>query len=148
MKRIFGIWAAAALAACATAQAMEAPRSSEAEAQARNDAIKAAIARAAGAKMAVEAYHIAQNKFPANNAEVNLGAPDTYASGALKRLELQEDGEIQLVLGPQSGVDDGTVLLHPEPSEQSDQNVLQWTCTSPSYANIGDITGGACSFRK
>ena len=147
MKRIAGMWMVAALA-CGAAQAVEAPRSAEAEAQARTDAIKAAIARAAGAKMAVEAYHISQNKFPVNNAEVNLGAPDTYAGGALKRLELQKDGEIELVLNGTSGVDGGTVRLRPQTSEQSDQNALEWVCTSPSYPAIGDITGGACRYQK
>ena len=149
MSRNALMWSMAmALAVAGSAQAIEAPKSSAAEEQARADAIKAALARAAGAKMAVEAFHLAQKKFPASNAEVNLGSPDTYAGGALKRLEIVGDGEVQLVLGPSSGVDDGIIRLRPQPSPRSDENTLEWTCVTPSYAGITDITGGLCSYKK
>jgi len=150
MKRnfVFAIAASAAIVTGIASAATEPVRSSAAQEKMRNDAIKAALARAAGAKMAVEAYHLSQRAFPTTNAEVNLGAPDTYAGGALKRLELQKDGQIQLVLNADSGVDGGTILLSPQPSAQSDQNTVDWTCMTPSYPGIQEITGGACVYKK
>ena len=150
MKRTFlcAIAASAAIVASIANAATEPVQSSAAQEKMRSDSIKAALARAAGAKMAVEAYHLSQRAFPSTNAEVNLGAPDTYAGGSLKRLELQKDGQIQLVLGPGSGVDEGTIVLSPQPSKQTDQNTVDWTCVTPSYPGIQEITGGACVYKK
>jgi hypothetical protein len=145
---IIAIAASAAIGVGVAHAATEPVQSSAAQEKMHSDAIMAAIARAAGAKMAVEAYHLSQRSFPGTNAEVNLGAPDTYAGGSLRRLELQKDGQIQLVLGPDSGVNEGTIVLTPRASPQADQNTLEWTCETSSYPAIQDITGGACVYKK
>ena len=54
----------------------------------------------------------------------------------------------QLVLGPDSGVNGGTIVLTPRPSAQTDQNTLEWTCETPSYPSIQEISGGACVYKK
>ncbi len=55
---------------------------------------------------------------------------------------------IQVTLTADSGVDDGAIILTPALSPQTDLNQVDWTCTSPSYAQISDITNSICNYSK
>jgi hypothetical protein len=123
-------------------------KSSAADEQAHATAINAAVNRADNVKKAVADYRLHHDAFPASNVEAGLPPSAAFSSTAIKSIEVQKDGMITATLTAESGVDDGVIRFIPAMSSQTDQNAVEWTCTSPSYSNISDVTNSICTYSK
>jgi hypothetical protein len=121
---------------------------SAADNDAHATAIRTALDSLGSVKESVARYRLHNAGFPGNNAEAGIVPPAAFATAALKRVEVGSNGVIQATLTADSGVDDGTVILTPAMSPQTDLNQIDWTCSSPSYSDISDITNGFCSYSK
>jgi hypothetical protein len=93
---------------------------------------------------AVKRYRLTHDGFPATNVEAGVGAPPLFASNSVRSVAVGGDGIIDVTLTAASGVDGGVIRFHPDYAQQSGGGDVHWTCASASYANIGDLTGGAC----
>jgi len=121
-------------------------KSSAADKQLQNDAISAGLSLAGDARTAVETYWREQKRLPSNNAEAHLGVPASYASGPIRRLDIEGAGRVRVTLSAASGVDGGVILLVPTPSSSADSYAIDWACTTPSYSDIHDATNGTCDY--
>jgi len=110
--------------------------------RARKDALTEGFRVADAAKTAYAEYYSNVGKLPTNNAEVGIQEPDTYRGKSIKRIEVSERG-ITITYNDQTGVDNGRVLLEPEPVEGN----ITWKCSSESYPNITAMIP-ACEYRK
>lgn len=111
-------------------------------------AINDAIAGVTSVKDAVANYRLHHDAFPVSNAEAGVLPPAAFASPALKRVEVGKNGMIEATLTAESGVDDGVIRFVPAKSPQTDLNQIDWTCTTPSYSTISDITNSLCTYGK
>ena len=123
-------------------------RPSAADNDAHATAIRAALESLGSVKDAVARYRLHNPAFPTSNAEAGIVPAAAFATPALKRVEVGSNGMIQATLTADSGVDDGMVILTPAMSPQTDLNQIDWTCSSPSYSDISDITNGFCNYSK
>ncbi len=121
---------------------------SAADNDAHATAIRTAVDSLGSVKEAVARYRLHNAAFPANNAEAGIVPPAAFATPTLKRVEVGSNGVIQATLTADSGVDDGIIIMTPAISAQTDLNQVDWTCTSPSYSDISDITNSFCSYSK
>lgn len=131
----------------ANAWAAEAKPSS-ADNQAHAKAINDAIASVSGVKDAVANYRLHHETFPASNAEAGVQPSAAFATSALKRIEVGKNGMVEATLTAESGVNDGVIRFMPAMSPQKDLNQVDWTCTTPSYSAISDITNSLCTYGK
>ncbi|MDR3386060.1 MAG: pilin [Rudaea sp.] len=123
-------------------------KSSAAENQAHAAAINSAIAGVNNVKDAIARYRLHNKDFPSSNDEAAIPPPAAFATSALKRIEVGRNGVIQATLTADSGVDDGVIIFTPAMSAQTDLNQVDWTCTTPSYSDISDITNSLCVYSK
>ena len=130
-----GVWAAEA-------------KPSSADNQAHAKAINDAIASVSAVKDAIASYRLHHDAFPTSNAEAGVQPPAAFASSALKRIEVGKDGMVEATLTAESGVNDGVIRFMPAMSPQTDLNQVDWTCTTPSYSAISDITNSLCIYGK
>jgi hypothetical protein len=121
---------------------------SAADNQAHAKAINDAIASVISVKEAVANYRLHHDAFPISNAEAGILPPAAFASSALKRVEVGKNGMIEATLTAESGVNDGVIRFVPAMSPQTDLNQVDWTCSTPSYSNISDITNSLCTYGK
>jgi hypothetical protein len=121
---------------------------SAADNQAHAKAINEAIAGVTSVKDAVANYRLHHDAFPLSNAEAGVLPPAAFASSALKRVEVGKNGMIEATLTAESGVNDGVIRFVPAMSPQTDLNQVDWTCSTPSYSNISDITNSLCTYGK
>jgi Pilin (bacterial filament) len=121
---------------------------SAADNQAHAKAINEAIASVTPVKDAVANYRLHHDAFPISNAEAGVLPPAAFASSALKRVEVGKNGMVEATLTAESGVDDGVIRFVPAKSPQTDLNQIDWTCTTPSYSTISDITNSLCTYGK
>jgi hypothetical protein len=119
---------------------------SAADNQAHAKAITDAIAAVTSVKDAVANYRLHHDAFPVSNAEAGVLPPAAFASSALKRVEVGKNGMIEATLTAESGVDDGVIRFVPAKAPQTDLNQIDWTCTTPSYSTISDISN--CTYGK
>jgi hypothetical protein len=121
---------------------------SAADNQAHSKAINDAIAGVSSVKDAVTNYRLHHDAFPVSNAEAGVLPPAAFASSVLKRIEVGKNGMIEATLTADSGVNDGVIRFVPAMSPQTDLNQVDWTCTTPSYSTISDITNSLCTYGK
>jgi hypothetical protein len=119
---------------------------SAADNQAHAAAINKAIASIGSTKDAVAQYRLHHDAFPASNTEAGILPPAAFANSALQRVEVGSNGVIRATLTADSGVNDGVIVFTPAMSPQTDLNQVDWTCTSPSYSDISDITNSVCNY--
>jgi hypothetical protein len=139
--------AAVAAAVALVAIASMPARATVVDEQAQMSAVRDALQVVSPMQNAIADYRRTHDAFPASNVQAGIPAA-LYANGALKAVAIGPDGTIDVTLTALSGVDDGTIRLVPEFAEQSGGGDVRWTCTSPSYSNIGDLTGGVCEYSK
>jgi len=122
-------------------------RSSAADQQLHNQVISNALSATARVRAAVEDYHLRHNALPADSADLGLD-PQSWATPDIKRVSVGANGRIEITLAATSGVEDGVIRLTPTASASTDENKIDWSCTSPSYSTIADATSGFCEYSK
>jgi len=121
---------------------------SAADNQAHAKAINEAIKSLGVVKDAVANYRLHHDAFPGSNAEAGILPAAAYSSATIKRVEVGKNGMIEATLTAESGVDDGILRFVPAMAPQTDLNQVDWTCTTPSYSEISDISNGLCTYGK
>jgi hypothetical protein len=129
---------------CSTAENIAVP--SENEIQAHNQAIGKALAMATPVKNSIENYRLRTKEFPASNAAAGMNPPATYRNYDVKGIAIGNDGVVEITLTASSGIDGGVIRLTPKAAVNTDPNMIEWTCTSPSFSTIADATGGTCEY--
>jgi len=110
--------------------------------RARKDALIEGFRVADGPKTSYAEYYSNVGKLPTNNAEIGIQPPEAFRGKSIKRIDVSEHG-ITITYNEQTGVDDGRVLLEPEPVDGN----VNWKCSSSSYVNIKAMVP-TCEFRK
>jgi hypothetical protein len=128
------------------AAAVETP--SSADVQRHHAAINQALNTAAPFKAAVESYRRHHDDFPASNLEAGLQPPNMYRNPDVRQVAIDRGGTINVTLTASSGVDGGVILLTPKMPKNSDDFAAEWKCTTASYSDISDATGGLCEYTK
>jgi hypothetical protein len=121
---------------------------SAADVQLHHTAIARALNTATPFKEAVESYRRHHDDFPASNLDAGLQPPDVYKNPDVRQIAIQHDGVINIMLTASSGVDSGSILLTPNLPKNSDSFAVEWKCTSASYSDVSDATGGICEYTK
>ncbi len=134
--------------ACIGAFAVEKATPSSVDAQKHSTSIANAMAQAAGVEQLVAAYHQRTNTFPSSNAEASIKAGGTLASLDIKSIDVINNGVVVATLTGNSGIDGGQILFTPTVSQNTDEGVVDWKCTSPNYSTIADDTAGVCEYSK
>jgi hypothetical protein len=138
---------AAFCVACAAAwpcSAAEPIKAGPSDIETQTNAVSEAVQAVAPVEQAVASFRLSHDGFPASNGEAGLPPPARYASNSVKSIAIGPDGVVDVALTAASGVDDGVIRFRPEFAPQSGGGDVHWTCASASYANIGDLTRGAC----
>jgi len=110
-------------------------------------AVSSALAQAAGVQQLVAAYHQRTNSFPGNNADAGIKPAGSLMSPDVRSIEVTNGGVVVVTLTTTSGTDGGTIVFTPAVSN-GDENLVAWTCRSPSFSTISDDTGGVCEYSK
>ena len=129
---------------CASAGEIAVPSATDIRAQ--NQAIGQALAAAAPIKAGVERFRLRTKAFPASNADAGMNPPAAYGNYDVKRIAIGGDGTIEITLNATSGIDGGVIRLMPKAAANTDQDMIEWSCSSPSYSAIADATGGVCEY--
>jgi hypothetical protein len=116
--------------------------------QRHTTAIGNALTQAAGVQQLVSAYHQRTNSFPSGNAEAGVKPAASLASTDVRSIEVTNGGVVVVTLTETSGTDGGTIVFSPALEQNTDENVVDWTCRSPSFSTISDDTGGICEYSK
>jgi hypothetical protein len=116
--------------------------------QKHNTAIGNAIGQVGNVEQLVAAYHQRTHSFPSSNAEAGVKPGGALASADVKSIEVTANGVIVATLTGNSGIDGGQLVFTPDMSDNPDEGVIRWVCTSPSYSTIADATGGNCEYSK
>ncbi|HZP66510.1 MAG TPA: pilin [Rudaea sp.] len=140
--------AALAVVVPIAASAMVAETPSTADAQMHAVAIANALSAAAKVQAAVIAYRQHHKEFPSSNQEAAIKPPAAFMTADVKGITVRDAGVVEVTLTGSSGVDDGSIVLTPTLANDPDSLKIDWTCASPSYATIADITGGVCEYTK
>lgn len=140
--------ALASLACSSVAWSADKATPSSVDTQKRSAAIGNAMSQAAGVEALVAAYHQRTNSFPASNQEASVKPGPSLATPYIKSIDVQANGVVVATLTETSGVDGGTIVFTPTVSQNTDEGVVDWKCTSPSYSTISDDTGGVCEYSK
>ena len=133
-----------ALAASGWVHAALPTKTSELDTQTQIKAVSEALQPVTQIEQVVASYRLSHDDFPATNAEAGVKPPLAFASNTVKGVTIGPGGVIDVTLTAASGVDDGVIRFRPEFIAQSGAGDVHWTCSSASYANIGDLTGGSC----
>ena len=147
MRTDLSKWAlgAAIIGWCAVpALAAEPVKAGALDTQTQMNAVGEAMQAVGPVEEAVKRYRLTHDGFPVTNVEAGVGAPPLFASNSVRSVAVGGDGIIDVTLTAASGVDGGVIRFHPAYAQQSGGGDVHWTCASASYANIGDLTGGAC----
>jgi hypothetical protein len=120
-------------------------RTGAADTEAHSNAVAEALEAVIPVERAINSYRMSHEGFPTSNAEAAVPTPAQFANNSVSRIDVGADGVIAVSLTAVSGVDGGVILFHPEYVPQSGGGDVHWTCASASYANIGDLTRGACA---
>jgi Pilin (bacterial filament) len=140
--------AACSAAALVCAAAFADPiRSSAADRQLHDQVINNALGMTAKVRQAVENYRLHHNAFPSDSADIGLN-PASWTSEDIKQVTVGANGMIEITLAASSGVDGGVIRLTPTVPANTDQNTVDWACTTPSYNAIADTTSGFCEYSK
>ena len=131
----------------ALAPASEKETPSSVDTQRHTTAISNALAQAAGVEQLVASYHQRTNNFPSGNAEAGVKPAASLASPDVRSVEVTNGGVVVVTLTATSGNDGGTIVFTPTVSN-TDENLVDWTCKSPSFSTISDDTGGVCEYSK
>ncbi len=121
---------------------------SSVDSQKHATAISNAMAQAAGVKQLVAAYHLRTSTFPASNAEAGVKPGSSLATPDVSSIDVSSGGSVVVTLTATSGTEGGTIVFTPTVSQNTDENVVDWTCKSPSVSTISDDTGGVCEYSK
>ena len=121
---------------------------SAAEVQLHHTAIARALATAAPFKEAVENYRRRHDDFPSSNLDAGLQQPDLYKNPDVRRVAIENGGVVHIMLTGSSGVDNGIIVLTPSLPKNTDSFSTEWKCTSASYSDVSDATGGVCEYTK
>ncbi|MEP6483294.1 MAG: pilin [Rudaea sp.] len=138
----------ASLASASGAWAEDKATPSSVDTQKHSAAIANAMSQASGVQQIVSAYHQRTNAFPSTNQEASVKPGPSLASPYVKSIDVQANGVVVATLTETSGVDGGTIVFTPTVSQNTDEGVVDWKCTSPSYSTISDDTGGVCEYSK
>jgi Pilin (bacterial filament) len=111
-------------------------------------AIGNAMAQAVNVEQLVVAFHQRNNAFPSSNAEAGVKPGGALASPDVKSIDITGNGVVVATLTGNSGIDGGQIYFTPLLSDNPDDGVIRWRCTSPNYSTISDITGGSCDYSK
>jgi hypothetical protein len=144
---IVGIVVSGALVA-AGASAAEKATPSSVDGQKHTQSIANAMAQAGGVEQLVAAYHQRTNTFPSSNAEASVKPGGALASPDIKSIDVTNNGVVIATLTGNSGIDGGQIIFTPALSQNTDEGVVDWKCTSPNYSTIADDTGGVCEYSK
>ncbi len=136
------------MAACGLATAADKATPSSIDAQKHTSSIANAMSQAAAVQQLVNAYHQRTNSFPSSNAEAGVKPGGTLASADIKSIDIQNNGVVIAILTGNSGVDGGQIVFTPTVSQNTDEGVVDWKCTSPNFSTIADVTGGTCEYSK
>ena len=110
--------------------------------RARREALTEGLRAADGPKTAYAEYYSNVGKLPTNNAEAGIQPPEAYRGKSIKRIDVSERG-ITVTYDGQTGIDNGRVLLEPQPLEGN----ITWKCSSESYPTIKAMIP-MCEFKK
>lgn len=112
-------------------------------AQAREaQVIREALVVASSAKAAVAEYYLTTGQMPNDNAQLGLGAAESWRGTSLQSLRILEGGRIQLTFDETSGVKDGVIELVPDLAGEESMGV-QWQCTTRDFARIARVWPGS-----
>ena len=139
---------AAALGMSASVWAVDKATPSSVDAQKHLQSIGNALSQAAGVQQLVAAYRQRTNAFPSSNAEAGIKPGGSLASPDIKSIDVVNNGVVIATLTGNSGIDGGQVIFTPTLSQNTDEGVVDWKCTSPNYSTIADATGGICEYSK
>lgn len=142
---LLALWGATTLASVPVPA--DTVRSSAADRQLHDQVINNALGMTAKVRQAVENYRLHHNAFPSDSADIGLN-PASWASEDIRQVTVGTNGMIEITLAASSGVDGGVIRLTPTVSANTDQNTVDWACTSPSYSTIADTTSGFCEYSK
>lgn len=134
------------LAVVLDASAVEKP--SAADTELHHAAIAKALTAAAPFKEAVESYRRHHDDFPSSNLEAGLQPPDIYKNPDVRQIAIEHGGVIDVMLTASSGRDSGVIVLTPNLPKNTDSFAVEWKCTSASYSDVSDATGGVCEYTK
>ena len=132
----------------AAALSSEKETPSSVDTQRHTAAIGNALTQASGVQQIVAAYHQRTNNFPGSNAEAGVKPAASLASPDVRSIEVAGAGVVTVTLTETSGTDGGTIVFTPTVSQNTDENLVDWTCKSPSFSTISDDTGGVCEYSK
>lgn len=76
-------------------------------------------------KVALSEYYVSNGRWPANAQDAGLGAPESFAGGAVSRIDVSANGTIVITLNAVLA-DGATIRLAPETA--SPGAVIQWHC--------------------
>ena len=93
-------------------------------------------------KTAVARYWVKSGRAPNNNTEAGLEEPSSYHAGALRSMEVLPGGKINFEFAASEKGPAGHVTLRPD-SSQIMQDVVKWTCDTPSYKNLPECAYSA-----
>lgn len=100
------------------------------------------FASASAMKIGVVEYYLSEGRWPANNGEVGLPAPEQYRGDALRAATVLPEGVIELRFAP-PGQAVATVRLRADATNPA--LGVRWRCESPDYADIGRVLA-ACTY--
>ena len=106
------------------------------------------LSQATNVQQLVAAFHLRNNAFPSSNAEAGVKPGGALASPDVKSIDVTANGVVVATLTGNSGIDGGQIFFTPLLSDNPDDGVIRWKCTSPNYSTISDITGGNCEYSK
>ena len=96
----------------------------------RSEAFSEGMVLSMGAKASVSEYFATYGRFPGNNAQVGLAAPEDIRGIAVKSIEVIDDGLIMITYNGLIGRENDTAILIPRPLENG--RVIQWDCSGGS----------------
>ena len=85
-----------------------------------------ALNRAAMFKVALSEYYMSNGRWPSSAQEAGLGAPQSFAGGAVARIDLGRDGAVIVTLNDRL-VSGATVRLTPDATRSG---MVNWHCTT------------------
>jgi hypothetical protein len=108
--------------------------------------IREALVVASSAKAAVAEYYLTTGEMPGDNAQLGLGAADTWRGTSLRSLQIAEGGRILLAFDETSGVNDGVIELTPDLADNESMGV-QWQCATHDFPHIARVwPGSGCAY--
>ncbi len=85
-------------------------------------------------KIQVSEFYAENGKFPSSNGELHLPDSTAFADQSLISLSVSTGGIITFAFDIKSGVENGTIQLVPDASNQTVG--IKWQCNTPSYRDV------------